>query len=331
MMHSVRLLVIATASVFSMTSCASLDVNALPAPGNSFSGGYPLIMEFDNALNLPGHAKVTMDGLVVGVVTGVRVAGNHVDVTAQIDPDVSVPSNIHVDLQQATVLGDIYVALDRPTAAAPDAPPLGPGSRISLAHTTSPPRLEDTIARFADFIGSGSIQRVQNAIIGLNRITPPAADVRTIASRFSVDLAGLANNIDTVDQLLKGTSQTAQVLDNRIPELKAALSPVGVRSWDRLVGIADYVSIALPTSGGLFQNGYWLVPFLNSLADAFGAIQHSKWAFESEVHKWAHLFTDYYLPQDKYPAINITSIVGPDGRELSGNVHDVLRILGAMP
>jgi phospholipid/cholesterol/gamma-HCH transport system substrate-binding protein len=261
----------------------------------------------------------------------VRVAGNHVDVTAQIDPDVSVPSNIHVDLQQATVLGDIYVALDRPTAAAPDAPPLGPGSRISLAHTTSPPRLEDTIARFADFIGSGSIQRVQNAIIGLNRITPPAADVRTIASRFSVDLAGLANNIDTVDQLLKGTSQTAQVLDNRIPELKAALSPVGVRSWDRLVGIADYVSIALPTSGGLFQNGYWLVPFLNSLADAFGAIQHSKWSFESEVHKWAHLFTDYYLPQDKYPAINITSIVGPDGRELSGNVHDVLRILGAMP
>jgi phospholipid/cholesterol/gamma-HCH transport system substrate-binding protein len=38
-----------------------------------------------------------------------------------------------------------------------------------------------------------------------------------------------------------------------------------------------------------------------------------------------------FLPVDKYPAINITSIIGPDGRELSGNVQDVLRILGATP
>jgi phospholipid/cholesterol/gamma-HCH transport system substrate-binding protein len=34
---------------------------------------------------------------------------------------------------------------------------------------------------------------------------------------------------------------------------------------------------------------------------------------------------------EKYPAINITSIVGPDGRELSGNVEQVLRMLGAVP
>jgi phospholipid/cholesterol/gamma-HCH transport system substrate-binding protein len=29
--------------------------------------------------------------------------------------------------------------------------------------------------------------------------------------------------------------------------------------------------------------------------------------------------------------MNITSIVGPDGREMSGNVQDVLRIIGAAP
>jgi hypothetical protein len=62
-----------------------------------------------------------------------------------------------------------------------------------------------------------------------------------------------------------------------------------------------------------------------------GAVQRSKWAFEDEVPAWRRLFTDFFLPQDKYPAINITSIVGPDGRELSGNVQDVLRMLGAMP
>lgn len=37
------------------------------------------------------------------------------------------------------------------------------------------------------------------------------------------------------------------------------------------------------------------------------------------------------FPVDKNPAINITSITGPDGREMVNNVQDVLRILGATP
>ena len=71
------------------------------------------------------------------------------------------------------------------------------------------------------------------------------------------------------------------------------------------------------------------MPFLNSLADSVGALQESKVAGEAEIPKYRKIFTDMFLPVDKYPAINITSIVGPDGRELSGNVQDVLRILGA--
>jgi phospholipid/cholesterol/gamma-HCH transport system substrate-binding protein len=331
MMRQARSLAVVIAGVVAVSSCASINVNALPAPGNSFSAGYTLFMEFDNVLNLPARAKVTLDGVTVGIVTGVTVAGSHVDVTSRIDPAVSVPSNIHAALQQATVLGDIYLALDRPASGAPVAPALVPGSRIPLAQTTSPPQLEDTIVHLADLIGSGSIQRVQNTIIGLNRITPPAADVRKIASRFTVDMSDMSNNIQTVDLLLNGVSQTAAVLRNRTPDLKAVLSPEGMRGWDNVMGYAQYIGTGLPSTGSIYSGGFWLVPLLNSLADAVGAMRQSKWAFESEVPKWRRLFTDYFLPQDKYPAINITSIVGPDGRELSGNVQDVLRILGATP
>jgi len=331
MMRRPRSLAIVIASAIAVSSCASIDVNALPAPGSSFQDGYALVIEFENVLNLPARAKVTLDGIVVGVVTDVALKGSHVDVTSRIDPAVSVPSNIHAGLQQATVLGDIYVALDRAGGGASDAPALMPGSRLPLARTTSPPQLEDTIVHLADFIGSGSIQRVQNAIIGLNRITPPPADVRKIASRFTADMSDLSHNIDNVDLLLNGVSQTAQALHKRIPELTAALSPVGILGWDNAIGILQYVGTAYPTIGSIYSGGFWLVPLLNSVADAAGAVQQSKWAFESEVPKWRKLFTDYFLPQDKYPAINITSIVGPDGRELSGNVLDVLRLLGAMP
>jgi virulence factor Mce-like protein len=320
--------VIATA--LAVSSCASLDVNKLPAPGNSYSSGYDIVMEFDNVLNLPARGRVTLDGIRVGIVTGVAIAAQHVDVTSRIDPDVVVPSNIHAVLQQATVLGDIYIALERPQSG-PDAPPLTPGGRLPLAQTTSPPQLEDTIASLADFVGSGSIQRIQNAIIGLNRVTPPASDLRRLVTQFSADITGLSDNIDNVDLLLQSVSQTADVLHRSIPSLQNWFSPQGMTGFDRATYLLTYVGTTFPSIGSIYGGGFWLVPLLTSLANAAGAVQKDKQTFEAEYPKWRRLFTDYFLPQDKNPAINITSIVGPDGRELSGNVQDVLRILGATP
>ena len=331
MNRRIRALALTIAGVLTISSCASLDVNALPAPGNSFRDGYAVVMEFDNVLNLPARAKVTMDGIVVGIVTGVAIAGQHVDVATRIDPAVSIPSNAHAELQQATVLGDIYVAVDPPAADAPAAPPLKPGSRLPVAQTSSPPQLEDTIVHLSDFIGSGSIQRVQNTIINLNRITPPPADVRKIASQFAADIKDLSDNINTVDLLLNGVAQTGEVLHRRIPDLQTILSKQGQVGWDNAIGILNLVSTGFPSVGSVYSGGFWLVPLLNSLADTVGAIRDSKWAFESEVPKWRDLFTNYFLPQDKYPAINITSIQSPDGREMINNVQDVLRMLGGMP
>jgi phospholipid/cholesterol/gamma-HCH transport system substrate-binding protein len=332
MMRRARSLATAIAAVAAVSSCASVDVNALPAPGNSFQDGYTLVMEFDHVLNLPARAKVTLDGITVGIVTAVAVTGNHVDVTTRMDPAVTVPADIRASLQQATVLGDIYVALDRPSASGdPSAPELVPGARIPIAQTNSPPQLEDTIAHLADFAGSGSLQRIQNTIIGINRITPPPADMRRITSQFATDITDLSNNIDNVDLLLNGTAQTAQVLQNRTPMLKTWFSTEGLQGWANAYGLYQYAGTAYPSVGTIYSGGYWVVPLLNSMADAAGAVRKSKWAFESEVPNWRKLFTDYFLPQDKYPAINITSIVGPDGQEFSANVHDVLRIMGAMP
>jgi virulence factor Mce-like protein len=321
--------VIATA--VAVSSCASINVNALPQPGNAYRNGYNIVIEFDNVLNLPERAKVVMDGATVGVVTKVAVTSRHVDVTSRIDSSVVVPSNIHAAMQQATVLGDIYVALDRPQTDQPAAPALGPDATVPLAHTTSPPQLEDTIANLANFVSSGSIQRVQNAIIGVNQVTPQGDTARKIASQVAADLTDLSKGINTVDQWLKGVSGTGDVLHNRIPAFQVWFSPKGMTGFDRLSIGGSYVGRLLPSVGSVYSNGYWLVPLLSSLADAFGAMQRDKRAFEAEVPAWRRLFYDYFLPQDKYPAMNITSIVGPDGRELSGNVQDVLRIIGAAP
>jgi virulence factor Mce-like protein len=313
-----------------LSSCTSLNVDAVPVPGSNYTGGHDIIIEFANVLNLPARAKVVMDGSKVGVVTGVTLTSRGVDVTSQIDPDVAVPSNIHAVMQQATVLGDTYLALERAPDAGSSAP-LGPGGRIPIAQTTSPPQLEDTIANMANFIGSGSIQRAQNSVININKVTPPRPEIRQMASRAAADLSDLSNNIDNVDLWLKGLSEATDVMHINTPNFKYWLSPQGVLAFRQEFVVTHVVAPLLPTLGTIYYNGYWLVPAFSAISDALEAFQHSKWAFDEEVPRWQRLVTDYYMPERKYPAINVTSIKGPDGRELSGNVQEVLRMIGAMP
>ncbi|WP_155920508.1 MULTISPECIES: MlaD family protein [unclassified Mycolicibacterium] len=314
-----------------MSSCASITVDALPQPGGNHRDGYDVVLEFANVLNLPERAKVVQDGTTVGVVTRVDLKGDHVDVTSQIDDGVVVPSNIRATLQQSTVLGDTYLALERPTAG-DTAPAVPVGGRIPLTQTTSPPQLEDTLANLANFVGSGAIQRAQNTIIGLNHVTPAkGGDLRNMVSRVALDLSDLSNNIDTVDKWLDGVTGTVDVIHRNLPVYQYWFSPLGMTGFDRSTIALSYISTVLPAMGSIYSGGFWLVPFLNSMANAVGAVQQSKWDFEREAPAWRELFINDFLPVDKNPAINITSITGPDGREMIGNVQDVLRMLGATP
>lgn len=325
-------LVVGVCMALTITSCASITVNSLPQPGSIGRGGYPVVIEFENILNLPERAKVVQGGTTIGTVTSVALKGDHVDVTSQIDPAVVIPANARATLQQSTVLGDIYLALERAPSDEGPAPGLLPGGRIPLAHTTSPPQLEDTIANLANFVGSGSIQRMQNTVIGVNKVTPSdRRQLRDLVSRVAVDLSDLSSNIDTVDLWLQGVSGTGQVMHDHLPTYTYWFSSAGMLGFDRATQVAGYIGTVLPSIGSIYSGGYWLVPMLNSLADAVGAVQQTKWGVEDEAQRWRRLFTDYFMPADKYPAINITSIVGPDGREMIGNVQDVLRILGAAP
>ncbi len=315
-----------------LSGCTSLSVNSLPQPGNQYRDGYDMTLEFSNVLNLPDRAKVVLDGTPVGVVTGVDVEQDRVDVTARIDSVVAVPANSRATLQQATVLGDTYLALERPTGDIAPGAPVPPDGRIPLAQTVSPPQLEDTLANLANFVGSGSIQRIQTSIMGLNRVTPQRSDeLRAMVSRVAEDLSDLGDNIDTVDQMLSGASQTGAVLSANRPNYRFWFSDTGMLGFDRATETSSYIGTLVPSIGSIYSGGYWLTPMLSSLADAMGALQKSKWAIEDEYPKWQTLLTEYFMPADKYPAINITSITAPDGRELLPNVQDVLRILGAMP
>jgi hypothetical protein len=296
-----------------LSACASISVDRLPEPGSSYRDGYPLTMEFASVLNLPDRAPVMMNGTRIGVV------------------DAVIPSDVHAVLQQATVLGEIFVALEGHTDTA-QGPAIPSGGRIPLAQTSSPPQLEDTLATLAHFVASGSIQRLQNTIIEINRVTPgDDKRVRAIAERVSTNLSDLSDNIETVDQWLRGLADTVSVVAGDIPKLRYWVSPAGMLAFDRTHEASVAIGTLVPAVGSIYTGGFWLVPMVDSLGRAVGEVQRSKWGIEGEYTPWRKLFTDMFLPQDKYPAMNITSVQTADGRDITGNVDDVLRILGAIP
>lgn len=324
-----RLMVTALMAML-LCACSSLTVDRLPQPGGT-RDGYEVVAQFANVLNLPQRAKVVLDGVTVGHVAAVEVAGDRVDLTMRIRPEVVIASDIHAQLLQATVLGDIYVALQHPPTGT-SASVLRSGDIIPLAQTSSPAQIEDIIANLANFVASGSIQRMQDAIVDANRaVATSEAPLGEVVTRIATNLSELADNLDAVDLTLSGLADTSSVLSTKRASMAYWFSPSGMLGFDRATQVTSRLSVMIPSIGSVYSGGFWLVPMITTVGDAVGAVQGSKWAVEEELPRWRRLFTDYFLPQDKYPAINITSITGPDGAELSENVGDVLRILGAMP
>jgi len=102
---------------------------------------------------------VVLDGVTVGVVSKMALTSEHVDVTARVAHGVSIPAESHAVLQQATVLGDIYVALERPPANDAPAQALTAGGVIPVAHTNFSSPAERHHCQPRAFVSSGSIQR----------------------------------------------------------------------------------------------------------------------------------------------------------------------------
>lgn len=115
MTRKLRALTAAAIASLALSSCASINVDDMPQPGKTYSDGYDVVPEFANVLNLPERAKVVMDGTTVGVVESMAVTPSAVDVTARIEHGITIPAGSRM-LQQATVLGDIYVARARARA-----------------------------------------------------------------------------------------------------------------------------------------------------------------------------------------------------------------------
>lgn len=254
------------------------DPASMQLPGSGVAGPtYPLHIQFANVLNLPPGAKVIVNGVEEGTLTGLHIIDATIDrpgyVVADIDlaDTVELPGDVTAQLQQATPLGDVRITLDTPPGS--PAPPLPHGATITLAHTVPAPQIEDTLAGLATTVGSGAVSDIQNTVRRLNAVLP--AQRRDTAHIFGVvgsDVADVAGDLDAADRLLDGLNGDTDVALANMSVLQRMLTPAGVDHLAGSVNAVISVFYIFAAMGPMAHSAQWLAPLVKESNAAAAAL-----------------------------------------------------------
>ncbi|MFE0750806.1 MlaD family protein [Gordonia sp. NPDC058843] len=328
-------LAVLLALVVGLTGCSALSPNRLPSVKSSVPLDYEVTLQFASVLNLPDGADVMMNGIQVGRVQSTETTDAGVDVVVGLTDDRPVPAASSAIIRQNTPLGDTYLALQPPTGGG-GGELLRDGSVIPSDRTTSPPPLEDTIAVLAYFINGGSIQKVQDTMATLNRTMPPIKDVRSIATTVSKDLDDLSRHTGQLDRTLNSLNAVAGSFSDSRQQIEHVFSEQGEHYWKTVAKtLVAHISTLLPSVGSVFTGGLFLVPLLNSTADAAEAGRGMWDQAPATGAAMATFLEDTLIPFAKKPSVNIASVEAPSvqaagKKELLGDAKMLLRMLGAI-
>ncbi|MEO9326526.1 MlaD family protein [Gordonia aurantiaca] len=314
-----------------LTGCSALSPNRLPSVKAGVSRDYQVTLKFESVLNLPDGADVMMNGILLGRVEKTVTTPDGVDVVVGLTDARAVPAESSAIIRQNTPLGDTYLAIE-PPANGGSGQMLSDGDVIPEDRTTSPPPLEDTIAVLAYFVNGGSIQKVQDTMATLNRTMPPIRDVRKIAATVSRDLEDLSRNTGELERTINALNSVAKSFDDSRIQIDHVFSDEGLLYWKTVSkSLVAHISTLLPSVGSVFTGGLFLVPMLNSLADA-GEAGRGMWdQAPSTGAAMARFLEDTLIPFAKNPTVNLVSVqASTSKKQLLGDTKLLLSMLGAI-
>lgn len=312
-----------------MSSC-SLGPNDIPVTQSDVGTGFELDVHFASVMNLPTGAYVMLDGVRVGEVTSMEANPEDVVVRVDLREGTRVPVDVRAVIRQDTLLGDTYIGFEGGGAIAE--PTLSPGASIPVTQTVAPPQIEDTMSVLAYFVNGGTIQRVQDTLVRLNNVMPSAEELRTLSDVVARNLDDLSANTAEIDTTLTQLDLTAVTAADRAPTLDfIVFRPEALRYWERLNhAILGAIGKGLPSVGSLFSGGYWLNPLLNSLASASESGRGTYDGSLGAIDSVSNFVRTVAIPFANDPAVKITSVRSPDGRQLMDDMTQILRMLGAV-
>jgi virulence factor Mce-like protein len=263
---------------FFVIAGALVAYGAFTLLGNPFRDPRQVRVAFDDASGLLPGFSASLDGVVVGTVASVDLVDDRIEVTVDLDPGVTIPSDVEASVIRASAVGEQRVEFT-PTEGG-TAEPVPDGGEVPAADDATPPEISEVLDTTNDLITA-----------------LPADDLNTVVHEAVValrgredELAGFAADIDTFNHefldhedafrdLLRTSPRLLDALTEVAPEFRQALANTAVfsgtlaeRSQDLtelMVNGADFADVAgpllesqMPNLGCLFSDAADLNDFL---------------------------------------------------------------------
>jgi len=311
-----------SALVLALTSACSLDPTDLPVPGSYVAGdAYRIKIEFSSVLNLPAKAKVDSGGVQVGVLDRVVLAGSTAVANVEISSDVRLPENTRAELRQATVLGDIYIALVTPVDPSPVS--IRDGGTIPLSNTAPADNVEDVLRSVSDLASGGGLNTLQDTVIKLNSAFPSdPAEITKIQQKVAGTLNDLAANQDTINQILSSAENISDSLvvnthtfDRLITEGPPKLIGLGSVTLNIVQIIIDAGGLARSISPVLDPNTPDILQMISYGTPFIGSVATADTTIPTIMDKMVDLIRDKLIGffREGGPRYTVSGLHNPDG------------------
>ncbi|MER5557679.1 MlaD family protein [Streptomyces sp. NPDC002506] len=244
---------VVVALTLTLGSCSAPSfsgIDQLPLPGGADLGSHPydITADFADVLSLVPQAAVKVNDVPVGRVTKVSLAadGWSARVTMRIRGDVQLPANAYAQLEQSSLLGEKFVQLSAPAAAAgrttqataggtagtaretaPEAPQgrLGPGAAIPLSRTNRNPEVEEVLGALSMLLNGGGVSQLKTITTELNKaIGGREPEVRSMLQRVNTLVTDLDGHRGDITDALDGVNRLSATLATRKEQVGTVLT-----------------------------------------------------------------------------------------------------------
>ncbi|UGT61632.1 MCE family protein [Nocardia asteroides] len=197
----------------------AVALTALVVLGTLHIGARTYRADFAQAAGISAGDAVTWAGIPVGTVTDTRLAGDHVEVTIQIEDDaVALGADTHAAIKLTTLLGSRYLELTSSGAGTL------PGNRIPVSQTTVPYDLETALQDVTTTFDGIDADRIAESMTTLSRELDGVPALIPGVLRDVRALSGIiAQRRDQIGALLTSTGEVGAVIDRQQADLAAVV------------------------------------------------------------------------------------------------------------
>lgn len=218
-----------------LSSCTYRGAESLPLPsGLSHTDTYSITVTLPSATNLVPQETCRANDAVVGMVASVTLdARLQARVICRIKTSVHLPANVRASLQQTSLLGERFVALDPPAGTEPSGI-LAAGAHIPETSTQTDPDVETVLGALSQVLNGGSLGSLQTITTELGTALHES-NLRNAVDQLQATIGLLNSHRDDIEHALDGLDRLAGALARQRHQIAAALDqvPDGIAALDR--------------------------------------------------------------------------------------------------